>query len=132
MTGCIPGRLPTMAVFFVLFAFANCGLPGTSGFVGEVMVILGAVRVQVWIAVIGALALILGASYTLWMIKRVLFGPVANEEIASLKDIGVREFLILAVMAGFVLSIGIYPAWITDVMQVSVADLLVHVAQSKL
>ena len=96
------------------------------------MVILGAVRVQVWIAVIGALALILGASYTLWMIKRVLFGPVANEEIASLKDIGVREFLILAVMAGFVLSIGIYPAWITDVMQVSVADLLVHVAQSKL
>ena len=124
--------MPRFAAFFVLFAFANCGLPGTSGFVGEVMVILGAVRVQVWIAVIGALALILGASYTLWMIKRVLFGPVANEEIASLKDIGVREFLILAVMAGFVLSIGIYPAWITDVMQVSVADLLVHVAQSKL
>ena len=124
--------MPRFAAFFVLFAFANCGLPGTSGFVGEVMVILGAVRVQVWIAVIGALALILGASYTLWMIKRVLFGPVANEEVASLKDIGVREFLILAVMAGFVLSIGIYPAWITDVMQVSVADLLVHVAQSKL
>lgn len=124
--------MPRFAAFFVLFAFANCGLPGTSGFIGEVMVILGAVRVQVWIAIVGAVALILGASYTLWMIKRVLFGPVANEEVASLKDISVREFLILALMAGFVLSIGIYPAWITDVMQVSVADLLAHVAQSKL
>lgn len=124
--------MPRFAAFFVLFAFANCGLPGTSGFIGEIMVILGAVRVQVGIAIVGAVALILGASYTLWMIKRVLFGPVANEEVASLKDIGVREFLILALMAGFVLSIGIYPAWITDVMQVSVADLLAHVAQSKL
>ena len=124
--------MPRFAAFFVLFAFANCGLPGTSGFVGEVMVILGAVKVNVWIALVGALALVLGASYTLWMIKRVLFGPIANDHVAALKDIGAREFLILAIMAGFVLSIGIYPAWITDAMQVSVADLLVHVAQSKL
>ena len=124
--------MPRFAAFFVLFAFANCGLPGTSGFVGEVMVILGAVKVNVWIALVGALALVLGASYTLWMIKRVLFGPVANDRVAALKDIGAREFLILAIMAGFVLSIGIYPAWITDAMQVSVADLLAHVAQSKL
>ncbi len=124
--------MPRFAAFFVLFAFANCGLPGTSGFVGEVMVILGAVKARVWIGIVGAVALILGASYTLWMIKRVLFGPVANEAVSSLKDIGAREFLILAVMAAFILSIGIYPAWITDVMQVSVADLLGHVARSKL
>ena len=124
--------MPRFAAFFVLFAFANCGLPGTSGFIGEVMVILGAVKTKVWIGIIGAVALILGASYTLWMTKRVLFGPIANEEVASLKDIGTREFLILAVIAAFILSIGIYPAWITDVMQVSVADLLEHVARSKL
>ncbi len=124
--------MPRFAAFFVLFAFANCGLPGTSGFIGEVMVILGAVRVNVWVGIISALALILGAAYTLWMIKRVLFGPIANEEVASLKDISMREFLILVVMAGFVLSIGICPAWITDVMQISVADLLTYAAQSKL
>ncbi len=124
--------MPRFAAFFVLFAFANCGLPGTSGFIGEVMVILGAVKTKVWIGIIGAVALILGASYTLWMTKRVLFGPIVNEKVASLKDIGAREFLILAVIAAFILSIGIYPAWITDVMQVSVADLLEHVARSKL
>ncbi|EEO28181.1 NADH-quinone oxidoreductase subunit M [Oxalobacter paraformigenes] len=124
--------MPRFAAFFVLFAFANCGLPGTSGFVGEVMVILGAVSVNVWVAAVGALALILGASYTLWMIKRVLYGPIESEEVASLKDIGAREFFILAVLGAFVLAIGIYPAWVTDVMQVSVSDLLAHVAQSKL
>ncbi len=124
--------MPRFAAFFVLFAFANCGLPGTSGFVGEVMVILGAVGVNVWIGAAGALALILGAAYTLWMIKRVLYGPVENERVAALKDIGAREFFMLAVLAVFVLAIGIYPAWVTDVMQTSVADLLVHVSQSKL
>lgn len=123
--------MPRFSAFFVLFAFANCGLPGTSGFVGEVMVILGAVKVQVWIAAIGALALILGASYTLWMIKRVLFGPLEKETVAALKDMSGREFLLLTIMAGFVLAIGLYPAWITDVMQVSVSDLLSHVSQTK-
>lgn len=130
--GGVVHAMPRFAAFFVLFAFANCGLPGTSGFVGEVMVILGAVRNNVWIAIVGGLALVLGASYTLWMIKRVLFGPIANDAVASLKDINAREFLILVVMAAFVLAIGIYPAWITDAMQVSVSDLLAHVAQSKL
>ena len=96
------------------------------------MVILGAVGVNVWIGAAGALALILGAAYTLWMIKRVLYGPVENERVAALKDIGAREFFMLAVLAVFVLAIGIYPAWVTDVMQTSVADLLVHVSQSKL
>ena len=124
--------MPRFAAFFVLFAFANCGLPGTSGFVGEVMVILGAVSVNVWVAAVGALALILGASYTLWMIKRVLYGPIESGEVAALKDIGAREFFILAILGAFVLAIGIYPAWVTDVMQVSVSDLLAHVAQSKL
>ena len=117
--------MPRFAAFFVLFALANCGLPGTSGFVGEVMVILGAVKVNVWIGAAGALALILGAAYTLWMIKRVLYGPIENEQVAALKDISAREFFMLAVLGAFVLAIGIYPAWVTDVMQTSVADLLV-------
>ena len=96
------------------------------------MVILGAVKVNVWIGSAGALALILGAAYTLWMIKRVLYGPIENEQVAALKDISAREFFMLAVLGAFVLAIGIYPAWVTDVMQTSVSDLLVHVSQSKL
>lgn len=124
--------MPRFAAFFVLFALANCGLPGTSGFVGEVMVILGAVKVNVWIGAAGAIALILGAAYTLWMIRRVLYGPIENERVAALKDISAREFFILAVLGAFVLAIGLYPAWVTDVMQTSVADLLAHVSQSKL
>ena len=111
---------------------ANCGLPGTAGFIGEWMVILGATKFNFWIGVLSATALILGAAYTLWMYKRVYFGPVTNDHVRELKDIGCREFLILAVLAAAVLYMGIYPAPFTDVMGASVADLLKHVATSKL
>ena len=130
--GGVINRMPKFATFFVLFAMANAGLPGTSGFVGEFMVILGAVQYNFWIGLMAALALILGASYTLWMIKRVLFGPVANDEVNKLKDINGREFLVLGLMAVTVLFMGIYPKPFTDVMHVSVQALLDHIAISKL
>lgn len=124
--------MPRFAAFFVLFAFANCGLPGTSGFVGEVLVIMGAVKTNVLIACAAGVSLILAASYTLWMIKRVLYGPVGNERVAALKDITARECLILLIMAVCVVAIGVYPAIITDYMQTSVADLMTFVGQTKL
>ena len=130
--GGVINRMPKFATFFVLFAMANAGLPGTSGFVGEFMVILGAVQYNFWIGLLAALALILGASYTLWMVKRVLFGPVANDEVNKLKDINGREFLVLGLMAVMVLFMGIYPKPFTDVMHVSVQALLDHIAISKL
>jgi NADH-quinone oxidoreductase subunit M len=130
--GGVINRMPKFATFFVLFAMANAGLPGTSGFVGEFMVIMGAVQYDFWIGLLAALALILGASYTLWMIKRVLFGPVANDEVSKLKDINGREFLVLGLMAIMVLFMGIYPKPFTDVMHVSVQALLDHIAISKL
>jgi NADH-quinone oxidoreductase subunit M len=130
--GGVINRMPKFATFFVLFAMANAGLPGTSGFVGEFMVIMGAVQYDFWIGLLAALALILGASYTLWMIKRVLFGPVANDEVSKLKDINGREFLVLGLMAVMVLFMGIYPKPFTDVMHVSVQALLDHIAISKL
>ena len=124
--------MPRFAAFFILFAFANIGLPGTSGFVGEVLVIMGAVNVNLWIACAAGLSLVLGASYTLWMVKRVLYGPVGNEKVAALKDINARETLFLVVLAVCVIAIGVYPAIITDHMQASVADLMAWVGQSKL
>ncbi|MBR6000636.1 MAG: NADH-quinone oxidoreductase subunit M, partial [Oxalobacter sp.] len=124
--------IPRFAAFFVLFAFANIGLPGTSGFVGEVLVIMGAVKVNPWIACAAGLSLVLGAAYTLWMIKRVLYGEVTNEAVAALKDIGLREAFILGVIALAVLAIGLYPALITDAMQVSVTDLMALSGQTKL
>jgi NADH-quinone oxidoreductase subunit M len=111
---------------------ANCGLPGTAGFVGEWMVILGAVKFNFWIGVLSASALIFGAAYTLWMYKRVYLGPVANEDVKALVDINSREFLMLALLAAAVLYMGVYPKPFTDVMDTSVADLLKHVALSKL
>ena len=111
---------------------ANCGLPGTAGFVGEWMVILGAVKSNFWIGGAAATALIFGAAYTLWMFKRVYLGPVANAEVKALTDINSREFLMLTLLAVAVLVMGIYPKPFTDVMNVSVADLLKHVAVSKL
>lgn len=124
--------MPRFAAFFVLFAFANCGLPGTSGFVGEVLVVMGAVKTNFWIACGAGVSLILGASYTLWMIKRVLYGPVGNEHVAALKDINARECLFLAILAVCVVAIGVYPAIVTDSMQASVSDLLALAGQSKL
>ncbi len=130
--GGVVNVMPKFATFALLFAMANCGLPGTSGFVGEFMVILASVKFNFWIAFAAGLTLILGAGYTLWMYKRVYFGKVVNEKVTSLKDIGAREFSMLAVLAAFTLLMGLYPKPFTDVMHVSVENLLAHVAQSKL
>ncbi|ONO08675.1 NADH-quinone oxidoreductase subunit M [Burkholderia cenocepacia] len=130
--GGVVNVMPKFAAFAMLFSMANCGLPGTSGFVGEFMVILAAVQYNFWIAFGAAFTLILGAAYTLWMYKRVYFGAVANDHVAKLKDIGRREFLMLAVLAAFTLLMGLYRKPFTDVMHVSVENLLSHVAQSKL
>jgi NADH-quinone oxidoreductase subunit M len=130
--GGVANRMPWFATFAVLFAMANCGLPGTAGFVGEWMVIIASVGFNFWVAALAATALILGAAYTLWMVKRVYFGKVANHHVAELTDINAREFAMFAVLAVAVLWMGVYPKPFTDVMQVSVEELLKHVAQPKL
>jgi len=130
--GGVVNTMPKFTAFALLFAMANCGLPGTAGFVGEWMVILGAVKVNFWIGMAAASALIFGAAYTLWMFKRVYLGPVTNDHVKHLKDINGREFFYLALLAIAVLYMGLYPKPFTDVMDVSVAELLKHVAQSKL
>jgi NADH-quinone oxidoreductase subunit M len=130
--GGVVNTMPKFAAFAVLFAMANCGLPGTAGFVGEWMVILGAVKFNFWIALLAATTLIFGAAYTLWMVKRVYFGAVANGDVKALTDINGREFLMLGLLAAAVLWMGIYPKPFTNLMQVSVSKLLEHVAVSKL
>jgi NADH-quinone oxidoreductase subunit M len=130
--GGVVNTMPKFAAFAVLFAMANCGLPGTAGFVGEWMVILGAVKVDFWIALLAATTLIFGAGYTLWMVKRVYFGDVANDNVKALTDINAREFTMLALLAAATLTMGLYPKPFTDVMNVSVAELLQHVARPKL
>ena len=130
--GGVANTMPKFAAFAVLFAMANCGLPGTAGFVGEWMVILGAVRANFWLGFAAATTLIFGAAYTLWMVKRVYFGAVANQHVRDLSDIDGREFAMLAVLAAAVLYMGLYPKPFTDVMNVSVAELLRHAARSKL
>jgi NADH-quinone oxidoreductase subunit M len=130
--GGVVNTMPKFAAFALFFAMANCGLPGTAGFVGEWMVILGAVKFNFWVGMLSASALIFGAAYTLWMYKRVYLGPVANDEVKALTDINGREFLVMALLAAAVLYMGVYPKPFTDVMDSSVLDLLQHVAQSKL
>ena len=130
--GGVANRMPIFASFFMLFAMANAGLPGTSGFVGEFMVILGAAQVNFWYAVLAATALIFGASYTLWMYKRVVFGEVANAHVDELKDVNKREFLVLAILAICVLGMGLYPRLFGDLMHESVNDLIRVAASSKL
>ncbi len=130
--GGVINTMPKFAVFALLFAMANCGLPGTAGFVGEWMVILAAVKVNFWVGMAAASALIFGAAYTLWMVKRVYLGPVTNDHVKKLKDINAREFFFLTLLAVAVLYFGLYPKPLTDVMDVSVAELLKHVAMSKL
>jgi len=130
--GGVANTMPVFASFAVLFAMANVGLPGTAGFVGEWMVILGAVKVNFWIAMIAASTMIWGAGYTLWMVKRVYFGAVANDHVRDLVDIGKREFAMLFVLAVAVLAMGLYPKPFTDVMHESVNGLLRHVAVSKI
>ena len=130
--GGVVNTMPKFAAFFMLFAMANSGLPATSGFVGEFMVILGAVQYNFWVAFLAATTLILGAAYTLWMYKRVVFGAVANQHVAELEDIGRRESLFLGLLAACVLVMGLYPQPFTEVMHATVNDLLAHVAVSKL
>ena len=130
--GGVVNTMPKFAAFALFFSMANCGLPGTAGFVGEWMVILGAVKFNFWIGTLSASALIFGAAYTLWMFKRVYLGPVANNDVKELTDINGREFLVMALLAAAVLYMGVYPKPFTDVMDTSVTDLLKHVAISKL
>jgi len=130
--GGVVNTMPKFAAFALFFAMANCGLPGTAGFVGEWMVILAAVKFNFWIGFAAASALIFGAAYTLWMFKRVYLGPVTNDHVKELTDINSREFLMLALLAAAVLWMGVYPKPFTDVMDASVAQLLKHVAISKL
>ena len=130
--GGVVNKMPKFAALFILFSMANCGLPATSGFVGEFMVILGAVQFNFVTGIAAATALIFGAAYSLWMAKRVIFGAITNPHVEELTDVNNREFLMLGILAIAVLFMGLYPAPFTDVMQVSVADLLAHVAQSKL
>ena len=130
--GGVANRMPMFAGFMVFFAMANAGLPGTSGFVGEFMVILNAFKANFWIAFLAATTLILGAAYTLWMVKRVVFGEVANDNVAKLEDMNKREFLIMAMLASAVLFFGLYPAPITEVLHTSIEHLLHQVSLSKL
>jgi len=130
--GGVVNTMPTFAAFMVLFAMANAGLPGTSGFVGEFMVILTAFKANFWIAFLAATTLILGAAYTLWMVKRVIFGEVTNEAVKELKDINGREFFFLSILAITVLFFGLYPAPLLNVMDASVNNLVQHVTTSKL
>jgi NADH-quinone oxidoreductase subunit M len=130
--GGVVNTMPRFASLLMLFAMANCGLPATSGFVGEFMVIMGAMQANFWIAFAAATTLVFGAAYTLWMYKRVVFGAVANEHVAALKDLEPRELLVLGLLAAAVLAMGIYPLPLTEVMHASVDELLRHVAQPKL
>jgi NADH-quinone oxidoreductase subunit M len=124
--------MPRFVTLFVLFSMANAGLPATSGFVGEFTVIMGAVQYNFWVGLLAATALILAASYSLWMLKRVAFGEIANDNVRAMTDLSAREFFILGIMAVAVLYMGIYPKPFTDVMHVSVEALLQHVSISKL
>lgn len=130
--GGVVNKMPIFAAFFMLFALANAGLPGTSGFVGEFMVIMAAIKVNFWYAFFAATTLVFGAAYTLWMYKRVVFGAVASPGVEGLKDVTGREILILAILATAVLWMGVYPLPLTEMMHTTVDDLLAHIAHSKL
>src|SRR6185312_8218936 len=129
--GGVANTMPVFAAFFVLFAMANSGLPGTSGFIGEFLVILGTMKVSFWYTFLAATTLITGASYTLWMIKRVVYGEVANPKVAALKDVNARELAFLAILGAAVLALGLYPKPLSDVVNPTIHKLLAHVQQSK-
>lgn len=124
--------MPIFAAFMVLFGMANAGLPGTSGFIGEFLVILSSFKASFWIAFLAATTLILGAAYTLWLVKRVIFGDIGNSHVAELEDINTRELIMLSLLAAAVLLLGIWPDPLTSVMHASVDNLLQHVIVSKL
>ena len=130
--GGVANTMPVFAGFMVLFAMANAGLPGTSGFVGEFMVIVASFKAKFWFAALAATTLVLGAAYTLWMIKRVVYGEVANDNVAALKDLNRREFVVLGVLAAAVLLLGLWPAPLVDMMNATIQQLIEHVGHSKL
>jgi NADH-quinone oxidoreductase subunit M len=130
--GGVVNTMPKFAAFMVFFALANAGLPGTSGFVGEFLVIIAAFKANFWYAFLAAVTLILGAAYTLWLVKRVIFGEVANHHVAELQDLNFREFIILGMLAVGVLVVGLWPAPLLEVMQATVQHLVQQIAASKL
>jgi len=130
--GGVANTMPVFASFMVLFAMANAGLPGTSGFVGEFMVIIASFKANFWFAVLAASILVLGAAYTLWMIKRVIYGDVANDDVAELKDLNQREFIVLGLLAAAVLLIGLWPGPLVDMMSVTIDQLVEYAGRSKL
>ncbi len=130
--GGVVNTMPVFAAFMVFFAMSNAGLPGTSGFVGEFMVILASFKASFWIAFLAATTLILGAAYTLWMVKRVVYGEIANDNVAALEDINKREFLFLAILATAVLALGLWPAPLVEVMHPTIDNLLNHIAVPKI
>jgi NADH-quinone oxidoreductase subunit M len=130
--GGVVNTMPVFAAFFVLFALANSGLPGTSGFVGEFLVIIASFRASFWYAFLAAVTLVLGASYTLWLVKRVVFGPVANSKVAALKDLNGREFLVLGALAVAVLAVGLWPAPLLRVLQPTIHHLVLQAVATKL
>jgi len=129
--GGVVNTMPKFAAFMVLFALANSALPGTSGFVGEFLVILAAFKANVWYAFLAASTLVLGAAYTLWLVKRVIFGEIANDKVAALKDINAREFLVLGMLAIAVLLVGLWPAPLLDVMRATTQHLAEQLLISK-
>jgi NADH-quinone oxidoreductase subunit M len=130
--GGVINTMPRFAAFMVLFAMANSGLPGTSGFVGEFLVILASFKANVWYAFLAATTLVLGAAYTLWLVKRVIFGEIANDKVAALKDLNGREFFVLSVLAAAVLLFGLWPAPLLDVMRASTQHLAQQLLVSKI
>jgi NADH-quinone oxidoreductase subunit M len=130
--GGVINTMPHFAAFMVLFSLANAGLPGTSGFVGEFLVILAAFKANVWFALLAATTLILGAAYTLWLVKRVIFGPVANDKVAALEDLNGREWLVLSILAAAVLAVGLWPAPLLDAMRVTTQHLAQQLLVSKI
>ena len=130
--GGVINTMPKFGAFMILFSMANAGLPGTSGFVGEFLVILASYKANFWFAFVAALTLIFGAAYTLWLVKRVILGPVGNDSVAAMKDLRKSEFTVLAVLAVAVLALGLYPKPLTDVMAPSVQQLVQQVTASKL
>ena len=130
--GGVANTMPVFAAFMVLFAMANAGLPGTSGFVGEFMVIIASFKANFWFAFLAATTLVLGAAYTLWMVKRVVYGEVANDNVAALQDLNTREFIVLAILAISVLLVGLWPAPLVDMMNVTIEQLVDQIGHSKL
>jgi NADH-quinone oxidoreductase subunit M len=126
--GGVVNVMPRFAALMMLFAMANCGLPATSGFVGEFMVIIGSMKINFWLAFLAATTLVFGAAYTLWMYKRVVFGAIGNDHVGALRDAGMRELVVLGALAAAVLWMGVHPAPFTDIMHASVDNLLKHIA----